>query len=156
MESSAEKAQRWTDKRLRPLSDKMAGSQRPSLISESGFSEVRPTRGAAGSAIFRAADETGSVFAVVVGQLELHLTLQGRDPTLTHIYGPGAWLGNTAAMTGRRRRITAVAGANGCHTLQLSSAEIGRIAERDPKASRYFADLHARTILIVLEVIDAQ
>jgi CRP/FNR family cyclic AMP-dependent transcriptional regulator len=109
----------------------------------------------AGSTIFRAADDTGSIFAVVEGQFELHLALQGQDPTLAHICGPGSWLGNTAAMTGRRRRITAIAGAHGCHTLQLSTAEIGRIADRNPRAWRYFAELHARNYLTALDVIDA-
>ncbi len=110
---------------------------------------------AAGAAVFRAGDETAGVFAVVSGQVELHLALQGSDPTLTHICGPGSWLGNTAATIGRRRRLTAIAGPAGCQLLQLRAAEILRITERDPRTWRYFAELHARNYLSSLDVIDA-
>ena len=109
----------------------------------------------AGAAIFRADDATTGVFAVVEGQCELHLALQGRDPTLTHICGPSFWLGNTAATIGRRRRITAIAGPTGCQLLQLSGAELLRITQRDARTWRYFAELHARNYLSSLDVIDA-
>lgn len=109
----------------------------------------------AGATVFHAGDETGGVFAVVEGQFELHLALQGSDPTLTHICGPSFWLGNTAAITGRRRRITAIAGPNGCQMLHLPAAEILRITERDARTWRYFAELHARNYLSALDVIDA-
>jgi len=110
---------------------------------------------AAGEVVFRAGDETGSLIGIVEGRVELHLPLQGNDPTLAHFCGAGSWLGNTAAMVGRRRRITAVAGRDGCRVLQMSRAEMLRMTQRDPKVWSYFAALHARNYLSALDVIDA-
>jgi CRP/FNR family transcriptional regulator, cyclic AMP receptor protein len=106
----------------------------------------------AGSVAFRAGDDSGSTLGIVEGRAELHIALQGNDPTLGYICGPGYW---SAAVVGQRRRLTMIAGPAGCQVLRLSRAEMFRITQRDPSAWRYFAELLAQNIVNAFNVIDA-
>jgi CRP/FNR family transcriptional regulator, cyclic AMP receptor protein len=106
----------------------------------------------AGRSCFRAGDDSGSTFGVVAGRTELHIALQGDDPTLGYICGPGYW---SAAAIGQRRRLSMIAGPAGCHVLRLSRAEMFRITQHDPAAWRYFAELLAQNLINALNVIDA-
>lgn len=106
----------------------------------------------AGSSCFRAGDDSGATFGVVEGRTELHIALQGNDPTLGYICGPGYW---SAAAIGQRRRLSMIAGPTGCRVLRLSRAEMFRITQHDPAAWRYFAELLAQNLVNALNVIDA-
>lgn len=107
-----------------------------------------------GQALYHADDPAGGLFAIVAGRIELHYPVTGDDPTLAYICGPGIWAGDTAAVGGRRRRMTLIAGS-GLQALRLPRAQLLRIADADPLAWRYFAELVANNYFNCLDVIDA-
>lgn len=108
---------------------------------------------AAGS-VYEVGDDPGGMFGVVEGHIELHLPTHGSETTLAYIGGPGFWAGDIAAVTGRSRLISIVAGA-GSQLLRLPRAELLRMAASDPNVWRNIVLLLARNLAKSMRVIAA-
>jgi len=104
--------------------------------------------------IYRAEDDASGIFGIVKGQVELHYPGHGEGPTLGYIGAPGLWLGDSAAVDGRVRRITLIA-RSGCWLLRLSRADLHRLTTLDPMAWRHLAELLAQSEFRMLDIIDA-
>jgi CRP/FNR family transcriptional regulator, cyclic AMP receptor protein len=104
--------------------------------------------------IYRADDDASGIFGIVRGCVELHYPGHGEGPTLGYIGGPGLWLGDSAAVDGRVRRITLIA-RTGCWLLRLSRADLHRLTTLDPLAWRHLAELLAQSEFRMLDIIDA-
>jgi CRP/FNR family transcriptional regulator, cyclic AMP receptor protein len=107
-----------------------------------------------GERIYDAGDETGGLFGIVEGRLEMHMPSKDGRPTLSYVTGPGFWTGDLAALTARRRRITIMAGSD-CTLLRLSRAAMMSITDSQPGAWRSFAVLSAINLAVALDVIEA-
>lgn len=107
-----------------------------------------------GQTLYLSGDDAGGILGIAQGHLELHFPVTGEDPTLAYLCAPGMWLGDTAAISGRPRRTTAIVGQR-CVLLRLSRADILRIVQADPSAWRHFADLLALNYSKTVNVVDA-
>lgn len=103
--------------------------------------------------LYAAGDQSGGLFGLIKGRLDVHLTTLGNDHTLTFIGQPGIWIGDIAAVTGQTRLMTVVA-ASQCEVLRLPRAEMMRIVEKTPSTWHYFADLLAQNFARAVEVIE--
>lgn len=107
-----------------------------------------------GTPVFLAGDESGGVFGIVEGWVELHLPAPGGAATLAHIGGPGAWYGDLAALRGHSRRFSLVTRTN-VRLLRLSRAELQRLCDDVPQRWRYMAELVADNLSIAIDVVEA-
>ena len=104
--------------------------------------------------VYDAGDDTGGLFGVVEGRLEIHMPAKDGRPTLSYVTGPGFWTGDLAALTGRQRRISILAGSD-CTLLRLTRAAMTSITDSQPGAWRSFAVLSAINLAVALDVIEA-
>lgn len=107
-----------------------------------------------GTPVFLAGDDTGGMFGIVDGWVELHLPAPGGAATLAHIDGPGAWFGDLAALKGHSRRFSLVTRTN-ARLLRLSRSEMQRLCDDVPRRWRYVADLVADNLSIAIDVVEA-
>jgi len=107
-----------------------------------------------GERVYDAGDDTGGLFGVVEGRLEIHMSAKHARPTLAYLTGPGFWTGDLAALTGRRRRLTILAGSD-CTLLRLTRAAMVSITDAQPGAWRSFAVLSALNLAVAIDVIEA-
>ena len=105
-----------------------------------------------GERVYDAGDDSGGLFGVVEGRLEMHMCTRDGRPTLAHMAGPGFWTGDLAALTGRRRRITIIAGSD---CTRLTRAAMASITDAEPVAWRSFAVLSALNLAVALDVLEA-
>jgi CRP/FNR family transcriptional regulator, cyclic AMP receptor protein len=104
--------------------------------------------------LYDVGDNASGLFGVVEGHIEVHTPRAGVDATLSFIGGPGFWLGDIAAMTGRPRLLAMVARTD-CQLMRLPRAEIVRLTESDPQVWHYFALLLMRNYGTVMSVVHA-
>lgn len=107
-----------------------------------------------GQTFFSAGDESGGIYGVAAGRLEIHLPSGVDGATLAHIAGIGHWFGETASIGGGERLVSIVA-ATETEILRLSRAGMQRITEQDPEAWMHFARLLAMNSVIAMAVIAA-
>jgi CRP-like cAMP-binding protein len=107
----------------------------------------------AGQSLFEAGDATGGIYGVVEGRIDLHLPAQGDAPTLASSAGPGAWIGDLAAVSGADRMLSLIAGTP-TRALRLSRAEMLRLVQDDPANWFHFAALLATNMARALATID--
>ncbi|WP_167451830.1 Crp/Fnr family transcriptional regulator [Salipiger sp. HF18] len=107
-----------------------------------------------GTPVYLAGDDTGGVFGIVDGLVELHLPAPGGSATLAHIGRPGAWFGDLAALRGHPRRFSLVTRTN-ARLLRLSRSELQRLCDDVPGRWRYVADLVADNLSIAIDVVEA-
>lgn len=107
-----------------------------------------------GTPVFLAGDETGGMFGIVDGWVELHLPASEGAATLTHIAGAGAWFGDLAALRGHSRRFSLVTRTN-VRLLRLSRSEMQRLCDDVPRRWRYVADLVADNLSLAIDVVEA-
>ena len=103
--------------------------------------------------IYSVGDNTGGIYGVLDGQVELHLQMQSDAPTVSHIAGPGFWGGDLAAVTGRPRRIGIVSRGSS-RIFRLTQVEMGRIMEAEPTGWRYLALLSAMNLALAIDIVD--
>ena len=63
---------------------------------------LHPRAACTGDAICRVGDDTGGVFGVHEGSVEIHVQGRSNGQTLGLIAGPGFWIGDMAALTGQQ------------------------------------------------------
>jgi CRP-like cAMP-binding protein len=107
-----------------------------------------------GDTVFHAGDDAGGAIGVIEGLSDLHVDGGGSDDTLTHIVGPGYWVGGVAALTGRPRRIGMVARTT-LRLIRLPRAEILRMTEQMPEYWRHFPGLAALNLATAIDILDA-
>ena len=105
-----------------------------------------------GQSAYEMGDEPGGLYGVSSGRLDVHLPSRVDAPSLTWLAAPGFWTGDIAAVTGTRRQITLIAGADS-RVLRLSRASMIQIVEADPQAWLHFAELLARNFATALSAI---
>lgn len=103
--------------------------------------------------LYAAGDDSGGLFGLVKGRLDVHLTTLGNDATLAFIGQPGIWIGDIAAVTGQKRILTVVA-CTECHILRLPRAELIRIVEQTPAAWFHIAEMLAQNFARAIEMIE--
>ena len=107
-----------------------------------------------GDTVFHSGDDAGGAIGVVEGLSDLHVEGGGSDDTLTHIVGPGYWVGGVAALTGRPRRIGMVARTS-LRLIRLPRAEILRMTEQEPEYWRHFPGLASINLATAIDIVDA-
>lgn len=107
-----------------------------------------------GAVLYHAGDDAGGLYGVIEGRLEVHLPAHDGGPTLAHIVGPGFWLGDTAAVDGRPRPLSVVAGS-ASQLLRLPRQELLRVIHGHPSTWQYLAQLLARNSYKSFEIIAA-
>jgi len=107
-----------------------------------------------GMPVYLAGDDTGGVFGIVDGWVELHLPAPGGAATLAYIGGPGAWFGDLAALRGHSRRFSLVTRTD-VRVLRLSRSEMQRLCDDVPQRWRYMAELVADNLSIAIDVVEA-
>jgi CRP-like cAMP-binding protein len=103
--------------------------------------------------LYATGDDSGGLFGLVKGRLDVHLTTLGNDATLAFIGQPGIWIGDIAAVTGQKRILTVVA-CTECHILRLPRAELIRIVEQTPAAWFHIAEMLAQNFARAIEMIE--
>jgi len=119
------------------------------IIARSDLLEFRK-----GQSVYSAGDDSGGIFGLAVGSLEVHSMAPDGRPTLAHIGGPGFWIGDLAALTGRPRRLTMSASTD-CRLLRLTRKALLGISEAEPANWRYFALLMASNLALAIDIADA-
>lgn len=109
---------------------------------------------AQGDTVFHPGDDAGGAIGVVEGLSDLHVEGGGTDDTLSHIVGPGYWVGGVAALTGRPRRI-GMGARTTLRLIRLPRAEILRMPEQDPESWRHFSGLASINLATTIDIIDA-
>ncbi len=107
-----------------------------------------------GDTVFHSGDDAGGGIGVIEGFADLHVEGGGSDDTLSHIVGPGYWVGGVAALTGRPRRIGMVA-RTALRLIRLPRAEILRMTEQVPEHWRHFPGLAATNLATAIDIVDA-
>ena len=107
-----------------------------------------------GEPVFRAEDSTGGIFGVVSGRLDLHLPTLRAGRTLLHACGPGWWLGELAALSGRPRRFDLLAGRE-TSILRLSRAELSRLCEDRPETWRYLTVMITANQRLAIDAVES-
>lgn len=127
-------------------------TQAPSGFREAVLSRCDHIHIRATQSIYEVGDDTGGIYGIAQGSVELHLPSAGGQPTLTFLSGPGLWLGDVAAITGRSRQLSVLAKAD-THVLRLSRAEMQRVTLEDPLAWLQFAELLAMNFTLAMRMI---
>ena len=109
---------------------------------------------APGDTVFHSGDDAGGAIGVVDGLSDLHIEGGGSDDTLSHIVGPGYWVGGVAALTGGPRRIGMVA-RTALRLIRLPRPEILRMTEQEPELWRHFPGLAALNLATAIDILDA-
>ncbi len=106
-----------------------------------------------GQPLYAAGDDSGGLFGLIAGRLDVHLTTLGNEHSLAFVGQPGIWIGDIAAVTGQKRIMTIVASGQ-CEILRLPRAEMMRIVEKTPTAWQYFAAMLAQNFARAVEIIE--
>jgi CRP-like cAMP-binding protein len=109
---------------------------------------------AQGVTLFHPGDDAGGAIGVIEGFSDLHVEGGGSDETLSHIVGPGYWVGGVAALTGRPRRIGMVARTT-LRLIRLPRAEILRMTDQVPECWRHFSGLASFNLATAVDIVDS-
>jgi CRP-like cAMP-binding protein len=104
--------------------------------------------------VYEVGEDAGGVFGVAGGALEMHLPWRSRENMLTHLAGPGFWVGDSGAVVGNARRVTITARPD-AWVFRFSRAELLRVTQEDPSSWRHFAFLLAGNSLMSIAIINA-
>jgi CRP-like cAMP-binding protein len=104
--------------------------------------------------LYDVGDAATGLYGVAKGHIEVRIPERGVESTLSYLGGPGCWFGDIAAVTGQRRRVSIV-GRSACRLLRLPRAEVVRMTDSDPLASRYFLLLLSQNYARALRVVYA-
>lgn len=107
-----------------------------------------------GMAVFHPGDDAGGAIGVISGYADLHVEGRDGDDTLSHIVGPGYWVGGVAAVAGQPRRVGMVA-RTALRLIRLPRAEMLRMTDQAPDCWRHFAGLAVFNLRTALDIIDA-
>jgi CRP/FNR family transcriptional regulator, cyclic AMP receptor protein len=103
--------------------------------------------------IYAAGDSPGGVFGLVSGGLRILVAPDETAAFSIHLFVPGSWTGEAAAITGRLRLVT-VATTRDTQLLHLPLAAVNAILREDSEAFRSFARLTHWHLATALGVID--
>jgi CRP/FNR family transcriptional regulator, cyclic AMP receptor protein len=103
--------------------------------------------------IYAAGDPAGGVFGLVSGGLRILVAPDEAASFSLHLFVPGSWTGEAAAVTGKRRLVTVVT-TRETHLLHLPLAAVNAILREDPEAFRSFARLTHWHLATALGVVD--
>jgi CRP-like cAMP-binding protein len=103
--------------------------------------------------IYSAGDPAGGVFGLVSGGLRILVAPDEAASFSIHLFVPGSWTGEAAAVTGKRRLVTVVT-TRETHLLHLPLAAVNAILREDPEAFRSFARLTHWHLATALGVVD--
>lgn len=104
--------------------------------------------------IYNIGDEPGGLYGVVQGSIQLSLLFPEGGNGLAYVGGPGFWVGDAAAVTGQKRRMT-LSAASDCHLLRLTSARLFTLADERPQVWRLVAYLASKNVILAIDIIDA-
>lgn len=107
-----------------------------------------------GRTIYRFDDPAGGLYCIVEGRLDLHLPRWGSEHSLAHVFGPGWWIGEMAAISGRPRRFDAFAQRDSL-ILRLSKAEIDRICDLFPQMYLHLLRMTTINMHLILDAAEA-
>jgi CRP-like cAMP-binding protein len=119
------------------------------VLAKCDLLRLKPTQNA-----YEVGDQAGGLFGVARGRVEMHLPAHGLEPTLSYIGGPGYWVGDAAAVSGRPRVLSVIA-ASHCQLLRLPRAELQRLGAGNPAVWANIAMLLAASTVICISLIDA-
>jgi CRP-like cAMP-binding protein len=107
----------------------------------------------AGQSLYATGDDSGGLYGLVSGRLDIHLTTLGNLETLAFIGQPGIWVGDIAAVMGHKRVMSIIAHSP-CEILRLPRAEMLRILEEVPSAWLHIAEMLAQNFARAIEMIE--
>ncbi len=93
-----------------------------------------------GAGIYALSDHDQSVFAVVSGAVGIQLDDGQSGIVLGHVFGPGAWFGEAAAITGSPRQIGAIA-LTDCQLLRVPYEALIQLEQDDQPIRRALGTL---------------
>lgn len=85
-----------------------------------------------GEVIYRADDTAGGIFTIMSGRIDLHWPHMPGGETLFYALGPGWWIGDLAALSGKPRRFDLVAGRDS-KVLHLARSTIQELSRTRPE-----------------------
>jgi len=100
-----------------------------------------------GQVVFEVGDSADSLIGLAAGTLEVSVEHPYFHLQLLHVARPGAWLGQTAAYGGDRKRFVSVRTKTKSSTIVISRQKIEAMIEENPLSLRSFAhlsELHLR------------
>jgi CRP/FNR family cyclic AMP-dependent transcriptional regulator len=106
-----------------------------------------------GEIIVRADEPTGGIFGIVSGRVDVHLPGLPEGHTLVHAFGPGWWLGDMSALSGRRRRFDHVA-RSPVQIARLSRAELTRLCQDYTAMWQCLARLSAANMRLTVDALE--
>lgn len=104
--------------------------------------------------LYHAGDPAGGLYCITAGCLEMHLHRWGSDQSLGHLFGPGWWIGDLAAISGEKRRFD-VSVQRDTRLLRLSRAEIGRICDLYPEMHRHLLIMTTLNMRVLIDAVEA-
>lgn len=88
----------------------------------------------AGQTIYRTDDPAGGIFTVLSGRIDYHWADLPSGSPIFYATGPGWWVGDLAALSGRPRRFDLLAGRNS-RVLRLARTVLMDLIEQNPQTS---------------------
>ena len=102
-----------------------------------------------GETLYSASDPAGGMYGLVSGGLSVSIETNDLFPVTVHLYVPGTWTGDVAAISGQPR-LVGVTTTRATQILHLPLAAVNSILVEEPEAYRSFARLshwHVSTAL---------
>jgi CRP/FNR family cyclic AMP-dependent transcriptional regulator len=90
--------------------------------------------------VFGAGDPAGGIYGLVSGGLRVSVAPNDRIPFFAHLFIPGSWTGESAAISGEPRMVSLVA-VRETQTFYLPLPAVNEILRESPDAFRSFARL---------------
>jgi CRP/FNR family cyclic AMP-dependent transcriptional regulator len=103
--------------------------------------------------IYSAGDPAGGVFGLISGGLRILVAPPEAASFSIHLFVPGSWTGEAAAVTGKRRLVTVIT-TRETHLLHLPLTAVNAILREDAEAFRSFARLTHWHLATALGVVD--
>jgi|UPI000481EC0A CRP/FNR family transcriptional regulator, cyclic AMP receptor protein len=94
----------------------------------------------AGANLYAAGDPVGGIYGLVSGRLCVLLAPNDLFPSAVHLFVPGTWTGEAAAITGEQR-LVGLSATRATQVLYLPLVAVNAILNEDPQAYRSFARL---------------
>lgn len=99
-------------------------------------------------------DGDGGLVGIATGQIELHLATARADRSLSHICGPGHWIGDTAGLSGPGQRIDLVAGTS-TTLLRVDHAELRALLQAEPSWWEHYHRLTVANQGLAVGILEA-
>lgn len=106
-----------------------------------------------GEMIYHEQDPAGGVIAVISGRVDLLWLRLGEHRSLLHVFGPGWWLGELAALSGQARRFDMRAGRD-TRILRLGRSRLMQLGAERPETWRHLAHMVNTNLGLAIDQVE--